>query len=132
MGPEVSGVQIFLLKIGFTKTETVSDSDVFYNIMSDLLKLEKGENSRKRKADCDLNASSVKIKDGKDEEEAEAEQDQDQVDEGFVIVNKPTDEEIQSAETSEKANKTPEAVKSAESSEPSEPAEPAKDPMTSA
>ncbi|PIC46569.1 hypothetical protein B9Z55_006217 [Caenorhabditis nigoni] len=94
MGPEISGVQIFLLKIGFTKTETIPDSDRFYNIMSDLLKLEKGENCRKRKADCDLNASSVKIKDGKEDEEGE----QDQVDEGFVIVNKPTDEEIEESE----------------------------------
>uniref|UniRef100_A0A8R1DTU4 RanBD1 domain-containing protein n=1 Tax=Caenorhabditis japonica TaxID=281687 RepID=A0A8R1DTU4_CAEJA len=93
MGPEISGVQIFLLKIGFTKTETVSEADSFYNIMSDLLKLEKGENSRKRKADCDLNASSVKIKDGKDDEE-----EVDQVDEGFVIVNKPTDEEVKASE----------------------------------
>lgn len=90
MGPEISGVQIFLLKIGFTKTETIPESEIFYNIMSDLLKLEKGENSRKRKADCDLNASTVKIKDGKEGEDTE----QDQVDEGFVIVNKPTDAEV--------------------------------------
>ncbi|EFP07833.1 CRE-RAN-5 protein [Caenorhabditis remanei] len=93
MGPEISGVQIFLLKIGFTKTETIPDSEIFYNIMSDLLKLEKGENCRKRKADCDLNASTVKIKDGKEDDN-----EQDQVDEGFVIVNKPTDEEVNEAE----------------------------------
>uniref|UniRef100_A0A1I7UA77 RanBD1 domain-containing protein n=1 Tax=Caenorhabditis tropicalis TaxID=1561998 RepID=A0A1I7UA77_9PELO len=96
MGPEISGVQIFLLKIGFTKTDDISDSEKFYNVMSDLLKLEKGENSRKRKADCDLNASTVKIRDGKEDEEGE----QDQVDEGFVIVNKPTEEEISASEES--------------------------------
>ncbi|CAL2032335.1 unnamed protein product [Caenorhabditis brenneri] len=93
MGPEVQGVQIFLLKI-FTKTENTPHSEKFYNTMCDLLKLEKGENSRKRKADCDLNASTVKIKDGKDGEEGE----QDQVDEGFVIVNKLTEEEAKEAE----------------------------------
>ncbi|CCD72320.1 RanBD1 domain-containing protein [Caenorhabditis elegans] len=111
MGPEISGVQIFLLKIGFTKTETIPDSDIFYNIMSDLLKLEKGENSRKRKADCDLNASTVKIKDGKEEEEG----DQDQVDEGFVIVNKPTEDEVKEEKPAVTA-----AEESASSSTPSE------------
>lgn len=114
MGPEISGVQIFLLKIGFTKTDVINDVDNFYTIMSDLLKLEKGENSRKRKADCDLNASTVKIKDGKEDEEGE----QDQVDEGFVIVNKPTEDEVEKSEESSVAIEEKPASCSTASQEP--------------
>ncbi|CAI2345162.1 unnamed protein product [Caenorhabditis sp. 36 PRJEB53466] len=97
MGPEIPGVQIFLLTIGYTKTEVVSEAEIFFSIMGDLLKLEKGENSRKRKAECDLNASSVKIRDGKEGEDGE----QDQLDEGFVIVDKPTEEEVNATEQEE-------------------------------
>ncbi|CAB3404112.1 unnamed protein product [Caenorhabditis bovis] len=101
MGPESKVIQVFLLKFGFSKTETGAEAEQFFNILSDLLKLEKGEQSRKRKADCDLNAESVKIRDAKDDEsksDEKKEEDEDKnyffwVDEGFVILEKPRPEE---------------------------------------
>ncbi|CAI5442531.1 unnamed protein product [Caenorhabditis angaria] len=73
MTPEASGVQIFLLKFGFSKADTGAEADQFFNKMTDLLKSETNDQTRKRKADCDLNAERIKIKEDEAQEQEQSE-----------------------------------------------------------
>ncbi|PAV76354.1 hypothetical protein WR25_07608 [Diploscapter pachys] len=74
-GPDSTAVQIFLITIGFSKADTRATSEGFYNKLSEILQIAKGESSRKRKImdEPDVDADKVDLKDGEEAESEETE-----------------------------------------------------------